>query len=92
MDEAADLIKNLSSDIDDFALNLYSPIQVDSVDGMKKVVQDFIAKIITFCGEAFFIEPKEFETWGAFLTKALEHNCSKLDEALLDFKVTGLQL
>lgn len=75
-----DIVKRFSGKVDDLAMNLYAP--QDTIELMNEALflrADAVNLLDTFHPDhntTHFISTADYEQWGDFLTKAMEHNYS----------------
>lgn len=92
MDKAVEEVKNISPLVDEFVLALIPPIDPKSVDAKAKDLGQALQYLMESITYHSFIVNSKFSEWGPFLTKALNHNLSKVEATLLELGMTKLDI
>ena len=91
MDDILSHCQKISPLVDDLALSLYPPISLDDVEAESKNLSQELIEIINKLKTVHFVTDKEYDEWGTFILKAIDHNMTKINVALVDEKLKNLK-
>ena len=85
LSDITDVIKRLSGAVDDVSMNLYSPQEVpdliDEAGYLRAELLNTLKSIHPEEGIAHFVTEEDYDQWGEFLAKAVDHNFGKMEAA-----------
>lgn len=90
MDEILSQCQKISPLVGGLALPLYPPMSINEVECESKNLSEALVKIVNSLQTVHFISDKEYEEWGQFLLKAIDHNMTKINVALASEKMKSL--
>ena len=92
MDEILILCEKISPLVDDFASNLYPPMIYDTVqlDASNLLLASQTA--IEALSDKHFVSKEDYEDWGKFLLKGVEHNRGKFELAIAAAKIDTIEI
>lgn len=91
MDDILSHCQKISPLVDDLAMPLYPPISLDDVEAESKNLSQELIEIINKLKTVHFVTDKEYDEWGTFILKAIDHNMTKINVALVDEKLKNLK-
>ena len=92
MDRILGQCQKLSPAVDELALTLYPPMEFNDIQAKSKDLIELILNTIEALKTVHFVSNQDFEEWGTFLLKGVDHNRGKLELALTDAKMDGLSV
>jgi len=82
LDNIADIVKMSSSNVDDFVLSLYPPMNHTAVKDQASIVRNTCKDILSCVRGSHFCSQQD-EEWVTFLEKAVDHNWLRISDLVL---------
>ena len=92
MDEILEISMKVSPAVDDLSLTLYPPLSASDIETNSQSLINLCRKMLDSLKNVHFVESSDLEQWGQFLTKALDHNQSKLEMAITQLKLNAVEI
>ena len=92
MDEILILCEKISPLVDDFASNLYPPMDPDTVQLDASNLLLATQTAIEALSDKHFVSNEDYEDWGKFLLKGVEHNRGKFELAIAAAKIDTIEI
>ena len=92
MDDILVHCQKISPLVDDLAMPLYPPMALEEIETQSNALSQEVKALIQKLEAIHFVLKKDYEQWGSFLVKAIDHNMSKLEVALAQSKTESLNL
>ena len=92
MDGILDQCQHLSPAVDELALTLYPPMDLSDMQNKSKDLIELILNTIEALKHVHFVSNQDFEEWGTFLLKGVDHNRGKLELALTNAKMDAMSV
>ncbi len=82
MDLAVSVCREVCPLVDDFALSLYSPIDIEKLKESSEKLKDALESILATLKGIHFVPEESFKQWGVILEQATAHNFKTLCEKM----------
>merc|ERR1712062_608209 len=92
MDGILDQCQKLSPAVDELALTLYPPMIFSDIQTKSEILIELILDTIEALKHVHFVSNQDFDEWGTFLLKGVDHNKGKLELALTDVKLDEMSI